>query len=207
MQQRQVSAAILTGGKSRRMGEPKALIRIARQEKTLIETVASTIAPIVDHLILVGNRDWDLPISLSHLDEVHDGGQGPADGIFAALESSRCEFCLIVACDMPFLDSGLLIEMIDTAAREDIGVVAGDRTGLHPLHAVYRRADLMRIQKLISGGQRSLANIARSLSMQQINLEDPERPDRHRWSVFNANTPEEIASARRRFNRSSASDM
>jgi molybdenum cofactor guanylyltransferase len=198
MSQNQVSAAILTGGNSRRMGEPKALIRLQNEGMTLIETVVSTITPIADHVFLAGNRTWELPASLTYLDEVPDGGQGPADGIIAALESSRRDLCVVIACDMPFLNGELLTEMIDTATRTRTGVMARDSNGLHPLHAVYRTGDLPRIREVISGGQRSLSTIAFELSMHLIDLDEIDRPDRHRWSVFNANTPDEIDIARSR---------
>jgi molybdopterin-guanine dinucleotide biosynthesis protein A len=196
-----VSAAILIGGKSRRMGKPKLILRLAPNAPTLIEQVAAALRTATDDLFLVGAADWELPAQLSMLPIVSDGGQGQADGVIAALEVARSEFCIIVAGDMPFLDRSLIHEMVSTATHQDRGVLVSDTSGVHPLHAVYRRRDLPRLKSIVASGERSLSIIAADTAMTVITLTDPARPEAHRWSVFNANTPADLNIARAHYQR------
>lgn len=196
MDQSEVSAAVLIGGRSRRMGEPKAIMRLTPNAPTLIESVVLTLQGVSSEIMLIGSADWPVPGTLDHLRRVNDGGQGATDGVIAALDAAAYDLCLVVGCDMPFLNPAHLQGMIAVAWNDDRGVIVGDATGPHPLHAIYRRADLPRIREIVEGGQRSLAAIARETSMRMLDLDAPGRPDAHRWSVFNANTPADLAIAR-----------
>lgn len=180
------------------MGEPKALLRLAPDTPTLLERVAGRVGEVVAEVMLVGRADWSIPPSLADLRCVLDGGDGAADGVIAALGAARSDTCLVVGCDMPFLDVALLREMIALSQREGKGGVARDATGLHPLHAVWRRQDLPRIERLVATGERSLATIARSIEMVPIDLAD--RDPAARWSVFNVNTPADLEVARSHVN-------
>jgi molybdopterin-guanine dinucleotide biosynthesis protein A len=185
------------------MGEPKLILRLAPDAPTMIEQVAETLRPETDDLFLVGTADWKLPDRLADLPIVSDGRQGAADGVIAALEAARSDFCIIMSGDLPFLDRSLIHEMVSVAARERKGVLVRDVSGLHPLHAVYRRADLPRIKSLVVSGERSLSAIASDIAMTVLSLTDPSRPEEHRWSVFNVNTPHDLLIARTRYQHQS----
>lgn len=191
-----LSAAVLIGGRSRRMGEPKALLRLSPAHPTLLETIVKTVGEIASDVVLVGRTDWPIPAALVDLRHVEDDGNGAADGVIAALETARFNACLVVGCDMPFLDVALLREMAELAEREQRGVVARDASGMHALHAIWRRDDLAWIEAMVAGGERSLGAIATTLAMATVDLETRDEPAR--WSVFNANTPEELEVARSR---------
>lgn len=190
----ELSAAVLIGGRSRRMGEPKALLRLEPASPTLLESAVLAVGEVASEIVLVGRANWPIPPSLAGLRRVADGGNGAADGVIAALGAAMSDACLVVGCDMPFLDVPLLREMTDLARREGRGVVARDASGLHPLHAIWRRDDLRRIEALVAAGERSLAAITEALGMATIDLDG--RGEAARWSVFNANTPEDLATAR-----------
>ena len=186
-----VSAAVLIGGQSRRMGEPKALLRLDPEGPTLLERAVMAVRGVTDDVFLVGRPAWALPPSLADQRIVADAGQGAADGLIAALGAAMQGLCLVVACDMPFLDSSLLEQMIATARRADRSVIARDATGLHPLLAVYRTADRGRIAAEVGAGRRALMEIAEAIGAIAFEVDD----DRG-WSVFNVNTPDDLALAR-----------
>lgn len=191
-----VSAAVLIGGRSRRMGTPKALIRFGPDGETLIERTVSTLRRVAPDPVLVGTPDWPVPPSIRGVPVVADRGASAADGVIAALESSACRFCLIVACDMPFLDPGLLREMAVTATRAGQGVIAVNRRGRHPLHAVWDRDRLSDLVEGVERGERALAALAHLAGMAAVVIDAPGREDRERWSVFNVNTPDDLDFAR-----------
>jgi molybdenum cofactor guanylyltransferase len=191
-----ISAAVLIGGGSRRMGEPKALLRLAAGGSTLLELVVAKLRTVATDITLVGRPNWAVPESLGGLRRVDDDGNGAADGLVAALGAACHDYCLVVGCDMPFLDGALLSDMVSLAIREGTGVIAVDAGGPHPLHAVYRRDDLARLTARVVAGDRSLTSIARALALVSVDLAAHERSDAERWSVFNANTPADLATAR-----------
>lgn len=96
-----VTGAILSGGKSRRMGVPKAEILLP-DGRTMIETVRDTLAEICDEVVLVG-ASFGLLGHRIIKDAREDAG--PLAGIEALLASGISEQYLVVPCDMPLFDT------------------------------------------------------------------------------------------------------
>ena len=192
-----MTAVVLVGGRSRRMGGPKALLRLAGNGPTMIERVVAAVSEIAEEVILVGGATWSIPESLVYLPRVPDAGNGAADGVVAALQASSHPLCIVVACDMPFLDPELLRRMAEAACDQVCGVMLADECGLHPLHAVYRTKDLGRIEEIIASGERTLSTIAENLGMVRFVPDGDDGAVRGAWSAFNVNTPEDLEVARR----------
>jgi molybdopterin-guanine dinucleotide biosynthesis protein A len=192
-----ISAAVLIGGHSRRMGTPKALLRLVDGGETVLERTVATLQAIADDVVLVGTPGWPLPAPVIGCRQVADRGTSAADGIVTALNEAAHRWCVVVACDMPFLDPHLLREMADLAQRTRRGVVASDATGAHPLHAVWDREQLPPIRTALDRGERSLGNLSQLAGMQPLDLDAPGRSDGAQWSVFNVNTPHDLDVARR----------
>lgn len=191
-----ISAAVLIGGKSRRMGEPKALLRLIEGGPTLIERTVATLRTVSDDVVLVGKPGWVLPEPLAALRLEVDNGVSAADGVVTALDAAAHRFCAVVACDMPFLDAGLLRDMGEIAVQKQRGVIATDARGAHPLHAVWDRETAPALHAAIEQGERSLGAFAKLARLVPLDLDAAGRGERERWSVFNVNTPDELAAAR-----------
>jgi molybdopterin-guanine dinucleotide biosynthesis protein A len=192
-----ISAAALIGGHSRRMGTPKALLRLVDGGETLLERTVTTLQAIADDVVLVGTPGWSIPAPAAGCRQAADLGTSAADGIVTALDEAAHRWCVVVACDMPFLDPRLLREMADLAQRTRRGVIAADAHGAHPLHAVWDREQLPSIRTARDRGERSLGELARIAGMQPLDLASPGRSDGAQWSVFNINTPHDLDVARR----------
>jgi molybdopterin-guanine dinucleotide biosynthesis protein A len=192
-----VSGAVLIGGRSRRMGEPKALMRLEPTGPTLLERVVASLAFVAAEVLLVGAPAWELPGTLAGSPTTRDRGESAIDGVIAALAVARHERCVVVGCDMPFLDPGLISAMCAVADREDAGVMAVDSSGANPLLAVYRRSSLPTLEALVSSGKRSLTRAARVLEMAPFRVDGSNAPPAWRWSVVNVNTPADLEEARR----------
>lgn len=104
-----IAAAVLAGGASRRLGSDKALLRLFGG-RPLLQVAVEKLAEVSDEVLVVTGtpdryRSMDVAASL-----ISDRwpGLGPLTGIHAALRAAAAEYVLIIACDMPFLDIGLL---------------------------------------------------------------------------------------------------
>ncbi|MCS7050494.1 MAG: molybdenum cofactor guanylyltransferase, partial [Thermomicrobium sp.] len=100
------SVAILAGGQSRRMGRDKALLDF--HGEPLLGRVLRRVRPLTDDLFIVAS---DRPAYLQFgvpvvPDRIPDAG--PLGGIYSALLSARHEYCLVLSCDLPFVDPLLL---------------------------------------------------------------------------------------------------
>lgn len=197
-----VLGAVLIGGASRRMGQPKAVVRVPEGGPTMLERVVTAVSACTTSLVLVGTEQSVVPGALTHTRVVHDRGIGPVGGLIAALEASNHPRVLLTACDMPFLSPEVLRMVIAHSIETGEGACVVVRNGdgaerLQPLIAVYGRDDLDEIRNLFRHGARSLIEIVQSLNMERVDLLDILPWDTEMWSVFNVNTPEQLAMARR----------
>ena len=127
---------ILAGGRSRRMGRDKADLQVGGQ--SLLVRTACVLSEVVDEILVVGRDSFSsaLPHSVRAVpDEVP--GIGPLGGLLSGLRRTTYPYAVVVACDLPFLDAGVLRHLLTLAPGYDAVVpfVGGHN---QPLHAVYR---------------------------------------------------------------------
>jgi len=189
-----ISGIILAGGESRRMGVNKALLTVGGQP--LIRRVVDVVAQVADELIIVA----DQPGLYAHLGArvIKDilPGRGALGGIYSGLRGA-CHFhCLVVACDMPFLNLNLLRYMVTCAPGWDI-VIPRLHGWLEPLHALYSRACLDPIKKLFSEGNLKIIDLLPEVRVRYLEAEEIELFDGQYLCFTNVNTPGELIRARR----------
>jgi len=111
-----VASIILAGGKSLRLGRNKALETL--NGKSLIEHVIERLRPLSSQLLIVTSQEFELPIACraEMLVDIYPGS-GPLGGIYTGLRASRSSSSIVVACDMPFLNTELLGYMIGLSRR------------------------------------------------------------------------------------------
>ena len=136
------AGVVVAGGRSVRMGgREKAVVDVAGMP--LIRRVAEGLTPAVGELVVNCRADQRAPVAgaLSGLDPTfaldEEPDRGPVAGIATGLEATDAEYAAVVACDLPFLDTGVLEHLFERAAGTDAAV---PRPGdwFEPLHAVYR---------------------------------------------------------------------
>lgn len=146
-----LSALLLTGGASRRMGRDKSQLLL--EGRTLAQRTASLLELVVEVAIEVGPGRS----GLCHVDE-EPRGQGPlgaiAAGRRALLERGYEGPSLVVACDMPLLSQDLLEYLVAFDAAGSVVPVVEGRA--QPLCAKWGRADLDNAAELFAHGERSL---------------------------------------------------
>lgn len=132
----ELSAFILAGGQSSRMGSDKAFIEF--QGQTLLNRALELARSVADDVYIVGQRAKYSAFAPT-IEDIFPGC-GPLGGIHAALRSSKRELNLILAVDVPFVSTALL-GLLVAVAEKSTAIVTVPRAGKgwQPLCAVYRR--------------------------------------------------------------------
>lgn len=185
---KEVSGAILAGGKSTRMNVPKGLIQI--DGKTLINSIMSVLQTVVTEAMIIANDPvYDKGAYPMYHDI--DKGKGPASGIHSALHHAQHEKVLIVSCDVPFVSPELFQYLIDQSQGKRITVPV-HQGKMEPLMGVYSRSILNELQECMNKGQIKMDEILKVLNVDFINVPG----DLFSEKLFtNINTPEDLRKA------------
>lgn len=126
-----VSGLVLAGGQSRRMGRDKAFLEF--EGKPLIERVIERVAKVCTRVIIVANDvDAYKQFGVQVIGDVYPG-KGSLSGIYSGLQAAQEASALAVACDMPFLNEGLLRYLISLSSQYDVVIPrAADPSGKTP---------------------------------------------------------------------------
>ena len=187
-----LTAGILVGGKSRRMGQDKALLTLEPGGPAVIEIVAGRLRVVTSEIVLVGSTAPDVLPDVRRIADSFSGS-GPLGGIHAALTAAGSERVLVVACDMPFLSVALLRFMASLSGTYDVLVPVLDRP--HPLHAIYARSCLPHIERSLQAGGHQVTGWFDAVDVREIDRATIERYDPELLSCFNMNAPEDHAFA------------
>jgi molybdopterin-guanine dinucleotide biosynthesis protein A len=132
---RDAAAFILAGGKSSRMGEDKARLKL--QGHTLLEIAIGKAREVVDTVGIVGPRASFGPDAI---EDIYPDC-GPLGGIHSAVTHSSCDFNLILAVDVPFVEAPFLCFLLQQAqASHAVATLARTSDGFQPLCAVYQKS-------------------------------------------------------------------
>ena len=187
-----LSAFVLAGGRSRRMGTDKAFLPF--EGRTLLARALDLLRTLTPEVGIVGPAAKFAPYGLV-IEDVYPG-RGPLAGIHAALSASTTELNLILAVDLPFVTESLLRFIVEQAGAADAVVtvprIAG---GYQPLCAVYRRAFATLAQAALEAGRNKIDALFADTTTRI--LEEPElRRFAFSAAMFdNLNTPEDLRRA------------
>ncbi|MFC1623983.1 molybdenum cofactor guanylyltransferase [Candidatus Omnitrophota bacterium] len=191
---------ILSGGKSKRMGEDKTFTLFSG--RPLIEVMIGKLSPLFNDLLIVANNVnfvslRDFIIERGHQkynlriepDILKD--HGPLGGIYTGLIYSKDKYNFIVACDMPFLNEALIRYMMGKSDGYDV-VIAEWQGQLQPLCAVYSKDCITPIEKELSKNNLKITDFFKNVKVRVINEEEVSRFDPERLFFVNINTPQDI---------------
>lgn len=211
-----VTGVILAGGKSRRMGQNKALIQLG--DDSLIEHVIRRMHLVVDELLLITNT----PAEYAHLDvPMYDDiipDTGALGGLYTGLTYASHDAVLCVGCDNPFLVPNLLTYLVSVLGEYDavmpytdgskqtpfyrdkgIGVknpsYSDDRITLQTLCAAYAKRCLPIIELMLQESELRVHALAERAHVQRVSPEVWQTFDSEGMSFFNINTPEDFEKA------------
>jgi len=190
-----VTAFILAGGKSTRMGTDKAFLEY--QGRTLLARALDLGRSITSEVRIVGS-----PKKFAAFGGVVEdvfGDCGPLGGIHAALVASGTELNVMLAVDTPCISPAFLQYLIRQArsAPDAAAIVPRAGGGWQPLCAVYRPEFANAAEKALRAGRNRidpLFGVVRTRVVEEAELELAHFP----IAIFrNLNTPEEWAEQER----------
>ena len=193
-----VSAVVLAGGLSRRLGRDKAIEPLGGEP--LIRRVLARVAQVTDETVVVLNdaaRAAELPLSEDVVAAVDRyPGAGSLGGIFTGLEAARADWALVVACDMPFLNVPLLRLILSLRAGRDavVPVIEGRP---EPTHAVYSKVCLPHIGRRLQANDLKISRFFEDVDVEYLPQRAVEELDADHLSFFNVNTEQDLERARR----------
>lgn len=190
-----ITGVILAGGKSSRMGQNKALMSLGG--KRLVDRVVEVMRSVFDELLMVTNTpevyaDLRLPMVQDVWPE-----KGSLGGVYSAIYHVATPYCLVVACDMPFLRAALLRYLMTQVA--DYDVVVPDVLGeLQTLHAIYSKACLQPIERRLEMHRLRIVGFFPEVRVRTMTASELEPYDPELLAFQNLNTPEEFQAAEQR---------
>ena len=186
-----IGAAILTGGRGRRLGYPKELLSL--NGRRVIERILEVLQIFFNEIHIVSNSS----ISSDRIGEIKVFPDlipdcGPLGGIYTGLKMSSEDQVFFVGCDMPFLRPGLIEEEIKIARlnRYDCVIPSGP-SGIEPLHSIYSRSVLPELEDVLRKKKLSIHQFCASLNSYYLQVDSGDL-----GSFFNINTMEDLDEAR-----------
>jgi molybdopterin-guanine dinucleotide biosynthesis protein A len=179
-----ITAIVLAGGKSQRMGTDKGLLDL--NGKTFIKHICDALQPIVGSNILIvsGNKEFDV-LGFSRVEDIIEN-KGPVGGLYTALKESKTKINLVLSVDVPMVSTELLRWLIESHNETDMvtQTKSGDKTC--PLIGVYDRSMRIVFGEHIAGNQLKLRQVIEDVKHKTIEV-----PEKWRNQVQNINTQEE----------------
>jgi molybdopterin-guanine dinucleotide biosynthesis protein A len=170
--------AVLTGGRSRRMGTDKALVLI--DGRAMVDRVAAALRPACIDVVAVGPAR--LAGNQRAVADLHPD-EGPLGAILTALAVADSAV-FVAACDLAHLTTAA-VERVVGAARDGVDVVvagAGDTT--QPLCSLWQPSATAAVSAVFAAGERSVRRALAGLRVERVEV-DP-------LALRNVNAPEDL---------------
>jgi len=184
-----LTVAILAGGKSSRMGTDKSFVPF--QGRPLIEVVQDRVAGLGDEQILITNN----PSAYAHIGLPMFGDvypdHGSLGGIFTAVTYASHPHTLVLGCDMPWLNRGLLEYMASLRETADV-IVPRWQKFPEPLHAIYSKGCLGPMEDNLKAKRMKVIGFYGRVSVRFLERNDIVRFDPDGRSFANINSIEDL---------------
>ncbi len=197
---RPFDAAILTGGRSRRMGRDKALLEL--DGRTLVELAARAAADAgaEDIVTVGGDRSALRALGFTWVPDRWPG-EGPLGGIITALAATTADRVIVLACDHVAASAEAVTAVVDSLGdRHDVAIpVVGGRD--QTMHAVWHRRSVGVLEANFDDGARSVRDGLVGLAVARVPITET------RWFT-DADTPAQLLAAQRtRYHERSSEEL
>ncbi len=131
-----VTGIILAGGKSRRMGTEKGLLKLG--DKHMVEFAIEVLRKVCDQILIIENSNAYHFLGYPVFPDIFPNS-GPMGGIYTGLVNSKNNLNLVLSCDMPFIKPELLADLIKNSETKDIVVPWHGGHKFEPMCALYHK--------------------------------------------------------------------
>ncbi len=180
-----VTAFILAGGKSTRMGRDKAFA--PWEGRTLLERALEVVGQVTSNVRIVGAKAKFEKYG-TVVEDIYQE-RGPLGGIHGALRATTTELNLVLAVDLPYVTAALLEYLVEQAQISS-AMVAVPRfaEGWQPTCAVYRRDFVEIAEVALREGRNAVHSLLESGATRAFDEAELEKAGFPRLMFRNINT-------------------
>lgn len=191
-----LTAALLVGGTSSRMGRDKALLPFG--SVTLLDQTLKKLTTCADEVLVVGRSAPEgtscHPLVRFEADTtVWPSGKSSMAGLHSALTLASHDWIFVLACDMPFFNPSLL-ELLKRHCNGAQAVVPLLDGSPQPLCALYHKSVARQTHRLLERDELRLRQFLKDRKLKIVFVEVPESFLKDQI-FFNVNTPEDYQQA------------
>ncbi|MCE7986101.1 MAG: molybdenum cofactor guanylyltransferase [Caldilinea sp. CFX5] len=200
----ELTLIINAGGKSQRMGQPKALLSLPPTNTPLLQVIYQRLQQLApQHTLVIANDPTfrakvTLPDDVRWLPDAYPN-TGPLGGLATGL-ATCASWAICVACDLPLLNPALFayfytltVETNPAGAEAWDAIVPLVNEYPEPLHALYHRRCLPAILAALAKGEWRATAFLPTVRVRYVHEPELRQFDPELRSFFNANTPDEWA--------------
>jgi molybdenum cofactor guanylyltransferase len=178
-----IAGWVLAGGLSTRLGRDKAFVEV--DGEPLVGRTVRLVREVAGSAVVVGRASVFQAAGFEAIEEA-DPGNGPLGGILAALQATRSDWNLIVACDLARLERSFLDRLVAACTANVDAVVAwSPDSGRQPLCAVYHHRCREPLAEQYAAGVRAVRRAIEVLQVHEVAVTESE-------ILFNLNTPDQL---------------
>jgi molybdopterin-guanine dinucleotide biosynthesis protein A len=186
-----ISAIVLCGGRSTRMGEDKGALPFG--DEPMLDRVVRIVRSIARDVIVVARREQRVPADVTVIhDPVED--LGPLAGLAAGLAVSTTELNIVVACDMPLINPQVLERLVAMIDHHDACVAVADGHA-SALCGVYRSGVAKDAQALLLSGERRVMRLLDRVQTKRVDAALLRDIDPELLTFISVDTPDKYAGA------------
>ncbi len=187
-----VLGVVLAGGRSSRFGADKALTVVGGTR--LLDRTVAVLDSVCDDVVVVSSRPEHDVVGVPRIPDIRPE-KGPLGGMEAAFAHARergIPAVLVLACDLPAVDSALLRRLVSGLAEAPAVSVGRDGPpGFEPLCAIYRTSCLEPLKALLDEGRLQARGLFERVGGQLLPGPSPRLPnlnEPHDLQVWSAGT-------------------
>lgn len=185
---------LLAGGRSRRMGHPKAWLEF--DGLPLLAHLVARMQADFPEVVVVAAPGQELPPTPARVVYDEHPGAGPLAGLEVGLREVKSPLAFVCSCDAPFLNPRVAAYLAGRAEACD-AVVPEWEGRLQPLHAVYRTAMQPLLAAQLGSGHRRVLDLFDQVRTRVVPADELRALDPTGRSFLNMNSPEDYSKALR----------
>ncbi len=202
-QQKNITAFILSGGSSSRMGENKALLKINGMYQ--IQRLLEILNPIFDNIIISSNDIQQFKFTGKKVIKDIYSGQGPLAAIHAGLTETETENNFFISCDMPFISTEMIKYLIHYKSNALI-VLPKVEGKIQQLCGMYSKSILPNVEAHLLEAQKNKSTVKGSI-FELLGIVTNETVEVSKLKIynkeifFNMNTPNDYEYVKRKYSK------